>query len=844
MKPLFKIVFSVLLAATITVHANDDDAGRLDEKSKEDESRSLLYPITFDECVASGRDVITRRDIYFDGWIDLNKNGVKDPYEDPTVPVEERIDDLLQQMTVEEKTMQMVTLYGYNRVTPDYLPTQAWFREQQKDGVANIDEHLNGFHYYNNPKLPGNQFTHDPKTLVWALNETRRFFIEDTRLGIPCEFTNEGLRGVETVVSTGFPVPLAQASSWNRELVRAIAEVAGKETYALGYDSLYAPLIDVIRDPRWGRCEEMYSECPWLVGEYSTLAVKAIQEQGVTSSPKHFAIYSASIGARQGWSRVDSRTTPRENEYIHLWPWRRVMAESHPDGLMVSYNDYDGIPISGSRHFLTDVLRDEMGFTGYVVSDSGAVEYLDQKHRVTPDRKASVKLTVLAGLNVRTEFLKTETFVNPLRELIAEGELPIEVIDSRVRDVLRVKFKRGLFDQPYRSIQQAAEVAQAPEHLELSLKASRQALILLKNQDNFLPLNPDNFKTIAVVGPNADSVEYARQHYGPLGSDTITVKRALETYRKQNGSQFTVLHALGCDFYDDRWPETEILPEPPNMGERKMLDEAIAYARNADITIVVVGDSPYGSKARRTTTGENNSRTGLSLPGHQDLLIREIAATGKPFVVVHFSGRPNALNWPDRVAPAILHSYLPGPFGGQAAVEALFGDINPCGKTPASFVKTTGQLPLVIPAKPKANLESKRSVHGFLYPFGFGLSYTTFEYDDLKLEPEIIPADGRCRVTFTVTNTGERAGAAIPQLYFRDIVSSTTTYERQLRDFARVELEPGESQEVTFEINADEDLWLLDEGMKRVVEPGDFDIMIGESIEDIKLKEKLTVAAP
>jgi len=519
------------------------------------------------------------------------------------------------------------------------------------------------------------------------------------------------------------------------------------------------------------------------------------------------------------------------------------MAEGRPGGVMASYNDYDGIPIAGSHHFLTDVLRGEMGFEGYVVSDSEAVEYLDQKHRVTPDRKASVKMTVLAGMNVRTTFRKPETFVDPLRELIAEGEIPMDVIDSRVRDVLRVKFLRGLFDSPYRSIQNAAEVAQAPEHLELSLKASRQALILLKNQNNFLPLDPGDFDTIAVVGPNADSVEYARQHYGPLGSDTITVKRALEMYRQRNGSKFTVLHAIGCDFYDDRWPESEILPEPPNERERQMLDEAVAHANRADLTVVVVGDAPYGSKARRTTTGENNSRTGLSLPGHQDLLVREIAATGKPFVVVHFSGRPNALNWPDKVAPAILHSYLPGPYGGQAAVEALFGHINPCGKTPASFVKTTGQLPLAIPAKPAANAESKRSVHGFLYPFGFGLSYTTFEYKDLKLQPETIPTDGRCEVTFTVTNTGKRAGAAIPQLYFRDSVSSTTTYVRQLRDFARVELEPGESRQVTLEVNAHEDLWLIDEDMNRVVEPGDFEIMISESVEDIKLKDNLKVVA-
>ncbi|MCP5537454.1 MAG: glycoside hydrolase family 3 C-terminal domain-containing protein [Akkermansiaceae bacterium] len=833
-------VFGTAVAVAKTP-TQDQNAGRNDEKSKQDQSRPLIYPVSFDDCKTRGVDVITRKDIYHDGWIDLNKNGKKDVYEDPTQAVEKRIDDLLGQMTVDEKTAQMVTLYGYNRVTPDYLPSKAWFKEVQKDGIGNIDEHLNGFNYYDNNKMPGNQFALDPERLVWALNETRRFFIEDTRLGVPCEFTNEGLRGTETAVSTGFPVPLAQASSWNRELIRGIAEVAGKETYALGYDSLYAPLIDVVRDPRWGRCEEMFAECPWLVGEYATLAVQAIQAQGVTSSPKHFAVYSSAMGARQGYSRTDPQSTPRMNEYIHLWPWRRVMRDAKPEGVMCSYNDYDGIPIAANHYFLTEILRKQMGFEGYVVSDSEAVEYLHQKHHVARDQKEAVRQTVLAGLNVRTTFRTPDTFIDPLRELVAEKALPMEVIDARVRDVLRVKFRRGLFDKPYRSIQTAGEVALADAHVALSRKASEQALILLKNEDRFLPLAEDRYQTIAVCGPNADSVEYARQHYGPLTNDTITVKRALEEYRKKDGTSFKVLYAQGCEFTDDRWPESEILPMAPNAGERRMLDAAVANAKQADLTVVVVGDTPYGSKARRTTCGENNSRTGLDLAGHQDLLVREIAATGKPFVVVHFSGRPNALNWPNAVAPAILHSFLPGPFGGAAAVDALFGKINPCGKTPVNFVKTTGQLPLAFPAKPAANAESERSVSGYLWPFGFGLSYTTFNYSNLKLSPPTIPVDGKCRVTFTVENTGDRAGAAIPQLYFQDVVSSVTVYETQLRDFARVELQPGEAKVVTLEIDAAEDLWLIDKDMNKVVEPGVFRILIGASSQDFRLKAKLLV---
>lgn len=845
-------LLSLLAAASLTVSAlaqtppapaaPQRDAGRLDVASTADKSRPLLHPVSYDECLAKGVPVVRRRDIYRDGWTDLNKNGVKDPYEDPTLPVEERITDLLGRMSVEEKTAQLVTLYGYNRITPDYLPTTAWLKEFQKDGIGNIDEHLNGFNYHENTALPGVAFIRQPSKLVWALNETRRFFIEDTRLGIPCEFTNEGLRGVETAASTGFPCALAQGCTWDRELVRDIAAVAGRETRLLGYDNLYAPLLDVLRDPRWGRCEEMFAECPWLVGEYGVLVVNAIQAQGVTATPKHYCLYSSAVGARQGLSRTDPKTTPRENEYIHLAPWRRVMREAKPDGVMASYNDYDGEPVAGSKHFLTDILRGEMGFTGYVVSDSDAVEYLHTKHHVAADQKEAVRRTILAGMNVRTTFSPPETYALPLRELIREGKVPMSVVDSRVADVLRVKFRRALFDRPYRSLTDADAGAMTKENLALSLRASREALVLLKNDAGFLPRDAGAVKTVAVCGPNADSIEYARQHYGPLCNDVITVKRALEEY---GNGRFKVLHAKGCDFTDARWPESELLPEDPAPAEQAELDAAVANALKADLAVVVVGDTPYGSKtpSAKTTCGENNSRTSLTLAGHQDRLIRAIAATGKPFVVVHFSGRPNALNIANKVAPAILHSFLPGPFGGRAAVEAIFGDINPAGKTTTNFVKTTGQLPLNFPAKPGANTEDpKHAVTGYLWPFGHGLSYTTFAYKNLRLEPKTVPPSGKFTATFEITNTGKVAGVEIPQLYFHQRLSSLTVYERQLRGFDRIALAPGETKTVTIPVDA-EAFRMLDRDMKWVVEPGDFDILIGASSQNIRLRDTLRVSA-
>ena len=417
----------------------------------------------------------------------------------------------------------------------------------------------------------------------------------------------------------------------------------------------------------------------------------------------------------------------------------------------------------------------------------------------------------------------------------------MELLDSRVRDVLRVKFRRGLFDAPYRSLAEADKVAMVLRGTSNFPGAPRvRASVLLKNDGGFLPLDAAKFKTVAVCGPNADSVEYTRAHYGPLANPVITVRKALEEY---GNGRFKVLYTLGCEVTDDNWPATEILPEEPNAREQADLDRAVENARKADLAVVVVGDlCSYGSLAVRTTCGENNSRTGLSLAGHQDRLVSAIAATGKPFVVVHISGRPNALNRPAKVASAILHSFFPGPYGGQALVDAIFGDLNPAGKVTANFLKSTGQLPLAWPAKPGANNEDvKHGVSGYLWPFGHGLSYTTFEYKNLRIEPKVVGPDGKFNAVFEITNTGRRDGVEIPQLYFHQNLSSLTVYDLQLRGFDRVALKAGETKTVTLPVDVADNLWMLDKAMKRVVEPGVFDIRIGASSKDIRLTAPLTV---
>lgn len=832
----FQIICAAFFPASLLAQTNiNHDTAGLGVVSKASATTGhLLYPPAYDECIASGRAVVTRAEIYHDDWIDMNKNGRKDIYEDATQPAAKRVDDLLQQMTLEEKTCQLATLYGYDRVLKDYLPTESWRTAFWKDGVANIDEQLNGYPYYEK-NLPGTGFMWPASRHAWALNEVQRFFIEDTRLGVPAEFTDEGIRGVESYKATDFPTPLALGCTWDRELIGKVGKIEGSEAHALGYDNVYAPILDVIRDPRWGRCLESYGEDPFLVSELGIQMVKGMQSRGIVSTMKHFCIYSDNIGAREGLARTDPQCSPREAEMIQLWPYERVIREAKPLGVMCSYNDYDGVVIEGSHYYLTDVLRTRFGFKGYVVSDSDAVEYLQKKHHVAASYKEAVHQAVMAGLNVRTTFTPPEDYVKPLRELVREGAIPMSVLDDRVRDVLRVKLWEGLFDQPYRPLTNVDATVLSPENVSVALRAARECLVLLKNKNNLLPLDATKIKTIALCGPNADNQDYAHDHYGPLATHVVTVRKALE---ERFAGKSAVLYTKGCDFFDATWPDSEIMREPPTPSERAEIDRAVENARHADVAIVVVGDLPRGLPDVRSTVGENSSRTGLDLTGRQDDLIRAVAATGKPTIVINISGRPVTLNWANRLCPAIVQAFFPGMEGGHAIAETLFGDYNPGGKLTCTFPKTVGQIQMNFPSKPAANDEptgtNRVNVAGLLWPFGFGLSYTTFKYSNLEIEPQQRTANGDVTVSFALTNTGSRAGDEIPQLYVNQEVSSVTTWEKRLCGFDRIHLEPGEGKTITMAI-APECLAIWNQEMQRVVEPGKFKVMVGASSADIRL---------
>ena len=784
-----------------------------------------------------------KKEIYHKGWIDFNKNGVKDVYEDPFAPLDSRIEDLLNQMTMEEKTCQMVTLYGYKRVLKDDLPTPEWKTSLWKDGIGAIDEHLNGFQQWGLPPSD-NPNVWPASRHAWALNEVQRFFVEETRLGIPVDFTNEGIRGVESYRATNFPTQLGIGHTWNRNLVRRIGEITGYEARMLGYTNVYAPILDVGRDQRWGRYEEVYGESPYLVAELGIEMVKGMQKDyQVAATAKHFVAYSNNKGAREGMARVDPQMSPREVEMIHVYPFKRVIQETGLLGVMSSYNDYDGIPVQGSYYWLTERLRGEMGFRGYVVSDSDAVEYLYTKHGTAKDMKEAVRQSVEAGLNVRCTFRSPESFVEPLRELVKEGGISEETINSRVRDILRVKFLIGLFDSPYQmQLAEADKVVENPEHEAVALQASRESIVLLKNDNNTLPLDIDKVKTISVCGPNADEEGYALTHYGPLAVDVTTV---LEGIKEKVAGKAEVLYTKGCDLVDAidaNWPESEIIDYPLTPDEKKEIDIAVENALKSDVAVIVLGGG-------QRTCGENKSRTSLELPGRQLQLLQAVQATGKPVILVLINGRPLSVNWADKFVPAILEAWYPGSKGGIAIADVLFGDYNPGGKLTVTFPKTVGQIPFNFPAKPASQVDGGKNpgpdgnmsrVNGALYPFGYGLSYTTFEYSDIQISPKVITPNEAATVTLKVTNTGNMAGDEVVQLYTRDVLSSVTTYEKNLAGFERVHLQPGETKEVKFTIDR-KHLELLDADMKWVVEPGEFVVMAGSSSEDIRQTTVLNV---
>jgi beta-glucosidase len=767
-----------------------------------------------------------KQSIYHKGWIDFNKNDKEDPYENPNLPIKKRVDDLLSRMNMKEKTAQLVTLYGYGAVLKDAQPKKYWKDTTWQDGIANIDEQL---------ARKKSDLRSPPSRHAKAINNVQRFFVEQTRLGVPAEFTNEGIRGLKAYKATSFPVEIGQGSTWDVPLVNKIGHVEGREAQALGYDNVYAPEADPARDPRWGRVLSTYGEDPYLDARLSVAMTRGLQDEGIVSTLKHFAVYSIPKGGRDGANRTDPHATEREVKTIFFPPFKACF-EAGALGVMSSYNDYNGIPVTGSYHFLTQILRQKWGFEGYVVTDSEALEFIYDKHHVQPTYQGAIKQALEAGVNVRTTFRKPSQFLKPLREAIKNHKIPMSVINQRVKEVLYVKFWEGLFDHPYVDTSKSDGQVRTKQAQKLSLQAAEESLVLLKNNNHVLPLDKSSIHSILVAGPNATMKKDLVHGYGPFG---MKVSSVLDGIKEAVSKDTKVSYVKGVNVMDEDFPKSDIMDTPLSRDEKEGIQKAVKRAKQSDIAIIVVGEN-------NKTVGESRSRVNLKLPGHQLALVKAVQKTGTPTIVVLINGQPLTINWIDENVPGVLEAWEPGAHTGEAVANVLFGDYNPSGKLPITFPKTVGQIQLNFPYLPASQSylpddpKARARVTGPLYPFGYGLSYTNFEYSDMKITPSKQHTGGKVKVSVDVKNTGKRKGDEVVQLYLNEKVKPVVTPVRELRGFKRVTLKPGQMKTVKFTLSP-KDLQLLNKHGHWQVVPGTFEVMIGSSSVDIHQKDTFEI---
>ena len=748
-------------------------------------------------------------------------------YLDPNQPIEARVEDLLQRMTLEEKVAQMEQLtagrLGELMTSMPQEELMAWLNrlgvaeenlaqlfEQREDTILGED---GSFSSERAKKVIGESGVGSvfglsqslqPKQAAETANKLQKVAVEETRLGIPILLTEEALHGHLARGVTIFPQAIGMASTWDPDLVREIGCVIAEETRAVGGHQTYSPVLDLGRDPRWGRTEETYGEDPYLASRLGVAMVKGLQGENladghsIVSTPKHFGGHGQPLGGRD--SNMEG-ITERDLREIHLVPFQAAVEEAGALSAMSAYSMIDGVPCTANRKLLTEILRQEWGFKGYVVSDAYSIEGLQAKHHVAATLKEAIKQAVEAGLDVH---LWGPGFTRPLVELVKEGQVSEETVDRAVRCILRIKFLLGLFENPYIDPERAARVCDSREHRELALRAARESIVLLKNADNLLPL-PKDVKSILVTGPNAHNPRNQLGDYSGW-SPVVTV---LDGVKAKVSPDTEVRYVKGCDVKGTSTEE---------------IAEAVEAARESDVAIVVVGGSSWSAEG---TSGEAADRATLNLPGMQEELVKAICETGTPIVMVLINGRPLTINWAVEHVPAIVEAWYPGEEGGIAVADVLFGDCNPSGKLPITFPRTVGQLPLYYNYKPSGRAYDYVFTSGKpLYEFGYGLSYTKFEYSNLCIAPERMGPAAKVKVTVDVQNVGNREGDEVVQLYLNDVVSSVVTPVKELKGFKRVALDVAEKKTVEFTLTPDH-LSLLDRHLERVVEPGTFQIMIG-----------------
>jgi beta-glucosidase len=735
------------------------------------------------------------------------------PYKDPARKVAERVADLLPRMTLPEKVDQ---LKGGKPLEQGALDPSGRFTD------ANLEEFLR--------QRQRNDHRLTTRDLAELNNALQRYRLEKSRLGIPSIMFGEALHGFMSYGATSFPQALALAATWDPDLAKQVFTAVADEMASSGTNNALSPVLDVARDPRWGRTEETYGEDPYLVSRMGVAAITGLQGTGATidrhhvlATLKHFAAHGEPESGTNTAPANYSERTLRESSFVGF---RAAVREARVGAVMASYNEIDGVPSHVNRWLLDDVLRQEWGFDGYVMSDGGGLQMLSEVHGVAADHAEAARKALPAGIDFD---LSDGAVYRTLVDQVKSGAVPEALVDRAAGRVLAAKFRLGLFEDPYVDPDYAQRITNSPEHRQLALTAAQRAIVLLKNDDRLLPLDPSRLKTVAVIGPNATGV-----HLGGYSREPLHGVSPLEGIKARLGAGVKVLHAEGCQITTGAqgwlgWYEDNSQAADPRAQESR-LKAAVAAAQKADVAVVFVGETEATNR-EAWSESHRGDRDSLDLLGAQEELIRRVVETGTPTVVFLLSGRPLSISYAAQHVSAILQGFWLGQEGGTAIAQVLFGDVSPGGKLPITFPRSVGQLPAYYNHKPSRNRSYIFTSREPLFPFGHGLSYTTFTLDNVRVEPAEIRPGGTATVRVDVTNTGPREGDEVAQLYVHQRVASVTRPVKELRGFKRVRLKPGEKTTVEMTLGP-EALALLDGSMKPVVEPGVFDVMVGPNSRD------------
>ena len=765
------------------------------------------------------------------------KSSIPKPiYRNPAAPVARRVKDLLSRMTLEEKAAQMMCIW--QEKTTRLLDASGNFdlpkaKTAFKKGL--------GLGQVGRPSDAGSVPTDagvgkNAQATAELANAIQKFFIEHSRLGIPVIFHEECLHGHAAIGATSFPQPIGLGATFNPALVEKLFTMTAEETRVRGAHQALTPVVDVARDPRWGRVEETYGEDPWLNTQLGIAAVRGFQgdasfkdKKRVIATLKHFAAHGQ---PESGMNCAPVNVSERVLRETFLHPFKDAIQKGGAISVMASYNEIDGVPSHASEWLLGQVLRREWKFKGFVVSDYYSILELQYRpdthgHFVAKDKKEACALAVKAGVNI--EFPEPDCYRH-LVELVREKKLKESQLDALVAPMLYWKFKLGLFDDPYVDPETAAQIVGCDANRQLARQAARETITLLKNQNNLAPLDPAKLKTIAVIGPNANRSLLGG--YSGVPKHNVTV---LEGIKARVGDRVKVLYSEGCKItVGSSWNKDEVVLSNPE-EDRKQIAEAVEIAKQADVVVLAIGGNEQTSR-EAWSLKHLGDRTNLDLIGRQDELVQAMLATGKPVIVFLFNGRPLSINAVAEKVPVIFECWYLGQECGHAVAEVLFGDFNPGGKLPISFPRSAGHLPVFYNHKPSARRGYLFDEVSPLFAFGYGLSYTHFEFTNLRLTKKKIKSRQSTHVLVDVTNTGRREGSEVVQLYLRDRVSSVTRPVKELKGFQKISLKSGETRTVSLPITP-ESLAFYNVKMKYVVEPGEFEIMVGNSSRDADLQK-------